>query len=161
MTQRLCAIFASTSACVLNPFISRMTHRALPMAMSGVSSVVALLVACTLGRARCGRRRGRLGGCCAARGWHNDTPGGPRAARGGPSPIFRLGDVRPVAWRANGTARQALTARAMLVLADRGSGSVRDRAAARPYWHGPFGPRRADRRGRLLLGSHGGEETLG
>ena len=47
------------------------------------------------------------------------------------------------------------------MLADRGSGSVRDRAAARPYWHGPFGPRRADRRGRLLLGSHGDEELLG
>ena len=86
---------------------------------------------------------------------------GPAPPAGGPSPVFGFGGVRPVAWRTNGAARQALTARAMLVLVDRGPGSVRDRAAARPYGHGPVGPRRADRRGRLLLGSHGDEETLG
>ena len=44
--------------------------------------------------------------------------------------------MRPVAWRANGAARQALTARAMLVFADRGPGPVRDRPTARPHWHG-------------------------
>ena len=85
---------------------------------------------------------------------------GPRRLRG-PSSVFGSGDVRPVSWRPNDAARQALTARAMLVLADRGSGSVCDRAAARSRWHGPFGSRRADRRGRLLLGRHGDEELLG
>ena len=69
--------------------------------------------------------------------------------------------MRPIAWRTNDAALQALTARAMLVLAARGSGSVRDRPAARPHWHGPFISRRADRRDRLLLGSHGDEELLG
>ena len=96
-TQQLRAIFTSTSAGMLNSFVLRTMHRALPTAVSGVFSVVTLLVARTLGRARCGRRRGRLRGCCAARGWHNDTPGGPRAACGGPSSVFGLGSVRPVA----------------------------------------------------------------
>ena len=48
--QRLRAIFASTSAGMLDS-IPRTMHRALPTAVSGVSSVVALLVARTLGRA--------------------------------------------------------------------------------------------------------------
>ena len=159
--QRLRAIFASTSAGMLASFVPQMMHRALPTAVPRVTGVVTLLVAHTMGRARSGRRRGRLGGCCAARGWHNDTPGGPRAACGGPSSVFGSGDVRPVVWRANDAARQALTARAMLVLADRGPGPVRDRSTARPHRHGPFGSQRADRRGRLLLRSHGDEELLG
>ena len=73
--------------------------------------------------------------------WGPATWRSSRTACGGPTPIFEFGGVRPIAWRMNGAARQALTARAMLVLADRGPGSVRDRAAARPYWHGPFDPR--------------------
>ena len=139
MTQRLHAIFASTSAGMLDSFIPRTTHRALPTAVSGVSSAVELLVARTLGRARCGRQRGRLGGCCAARGWHNDTLGGPRATCGGPGSVFGFGGVRPVVSRTNDAARQALATRAMLVLAGHASGSVRDRSAARPHWYGPSG----------------------
>ena len=91
--QRLRAIFASTSAGMLDSFVPRTMHRALPTAVSRVTGVVTLLVAHTMGRARSGRRRGRLGGCCAARRWHNDTPGGPRAACGGPSSVFGSGDV--------------------------------------------------------------------
>ena len=53
---------------------------------------------------------------------------------------MRLGDVRPVAWHANGATRQALTARAMLVLVDRGPGSVGDRAAARRTGTGRSAP---------------------
>ena len=161
MTQRRRAIFASTSAGMLNSFIPRTTHRALPTAVSRVTGMMTMLVAHTRGRAHSGRRRGHLGGCCAARGRHNDTPGGPRAVCGGPNPVFGLGGVRPVAWRTNGAARQALTARAMLVLADRGSGPVRDRSTARLHRDGLFGSQRADRRGRLLLRSHGDEELLG
>ena len=160
-TQWLHAIFVSTSTGMLNSFVPRTTHRALPTAVPRVTGVVTLLVAHTMGRSRCGRRAGHPGGRCAARGWHNDIPGGPRAACGGPSSVFGSGDVRPVVWRANDAARQALTARAMLVLAGRGSGSVRDRPAARPHWHGPFGSRRADRCDHLHLGSHGDEELLG
>ena len=133
MTQRLRAIFASTLAAMLTSSVPRVMHRNLPTAASGVTSMVALLVAHTLGRARRGRRCRPLGGCCAARRWHNATPGGPRAACGGPSPVFGFCGVRPVVWCTNGAARQALTARAMLVLAGRGSGSVRDRPAARPH----------------------------
>ena len=139
--QRLRAIFASASASVLNPFILRMTHRALPTAVPRVTSVVTLLVAHTMGRARGGRRCGRLGGRCAARRWHNDTPGGPRAACGGPSSVFGFGGVRPVVSRTNDAARQALTARAMWVFAGRASASVRDRPTTRPHWYGPSGSR--------------------
>ena len=89
-TQRLRAIFASTSAGMLNSFVPRTTHRALPMAVSRVTGVVTLLVAHTMGRVRSGRRRGHLGGCCAACGWHNDTPRGPCAACGGPAPSLDL-----------------------------------------------------------------------
>ena len=128
MIQRLCAIFASTSADTLNSFILRTTHMALPTAVPRVTGVVTLLVAHTMGRARSGRRRGRLGGRRAAWGWHDDTPGGPHAACGGPSSVFGSGDVRPVVWRANNAARQALNARAMLVLADRGPGPEIGRA---------------------------------
>ena len=158
-TQRLRAIFASASTGVLNPFILRTTHRALPTAVPRVTGVVMLLVAHTMGRAHSGRRRGCLGGRCAAWGWHNDTPGGPCATCGGPSSVFGSGDERPVVWRANDAARQALTARAMLVLADRGPGPVRDWFTARPHRHGPFGSQRTDRRGRLLLGGHGDDEV--
>ena len=161
MAWRLRAVFASTSAGMLASFVPRMMHMTLPTAASRVSSMVALLVVRTLGRARHGRRRRRLGSRCAAHGWHDAALGGPRAACGGPSPVFGIGDAWPVVWRTNNATRQALTARAMLVLAGRGSGSVRDRPAARPHWHGPFGSRRADRRDRLLLGSHGNEELLG
>ena len=56
----------------------------------------------------------------------------PPAGGGGASTVFGSGDVRPVVWRANDAARQALTAMAMLVLVDRGPGPVRDQAAARP-----------------------------
>ena len=58
-------------------------------------------------------------------------------------------------------ARQALTARPMLVLVDRDPGPVRDRSTARLHRDGLFGSQRADRRGRLLLRSHGDEELLG
>ena len=139
MAQWLCAIFASTSAGMLASFVSQMMRMTLPTAVSGVSSVVALLVARTLGRAHCGRRRGRLGGCYAARGWHNDIPGGPRAACRGPSPVLGFGDARPIVWRTNDAARQALTARAMRVFAGRASASVRDCPATRLHWYGPFG----------------------
>ena len=122
MAWRLCAISASTSAGMLASFVLRMMHGTLPTVASGVTSVVTLLVAHTLGRARRGRRRMRLGGCCAARRWHGATPGGPRAACGGPSSVFGFGGVRPVVLRTNDAARQALTARAMLVLAGRASG---------------------------------------
>ena len=161
MTQRLRAIFASTSAGMLNSFIPRTMHMALPTTVSGVTGVVMLLAAHTVGRACSGRRRGRPGGCCATRRGHSDRPGGPRVACGGPSPVFGSGDVWPVVRHAYDAARQALTARVVLLLADRGPGPVRDRRTARPHWHGPFGSQRADRRGRLLLGSHGDEETLG
>ena len=161
MAQWLRAIFASTSASVLNPFILRMTHRALPTAVPSVTNVVTLLGAHTMGRARGGRRCGHLGGRCAARRWHNDTPGGPRAACGGPYSVFGSGDVRPVVWHANDAARQALTTKAMLVLPDRGPGPVCDRSTARPHRHGPLSSQRADRRGRLLLRSHGDKELLG
>ena len=60
----------------------------------------------------------------------------------------------------NGAALQALTAWEMLVLVDRGLGPIRDWSTARPHWHGPFGSQRADRRGCLLLRSHGDEELL-
>ena len=139
MAQRLRAIFASASASMLDSFVPQTMHMALSTVVSGVSSVVALLVAHILGRARCGRRRRRLGGCCAARGWHSDTPGGPRAACVGPSSVFGFDGVRSVAWRTNDASCHAMTARAMLVLANCGSGPVRDRPAARPHWHGPFG----------------------
>ena len=43
MTQRLRAIFASASAGVLNPFILRMMHGALPTAVLRVTNVVTLL----------------------------------------------------------------------------------------------------------------------
>ena len=86
---------------------------------------------------------------------------GPAPPAGGPGSVFGSGGVRPVVSRTNDAARQALTAGAMLVLAGRGSGSVRDQPAASPHWHGPFSSRRADRRDRLLLGSHGDEELLG
>ena len=69
--------------------------------------------------------------------------------------------VWPVALRTNDAAGQALTARVMLVLAGRASGSVLDRPAARTHWYGPPSPRRTDRRGRLFLASHGDEEPLG
>ena len=46
-TQRLRAIFASTSAGMLNSFVPRTMHRALPTAVSGVFSMVMLLVART------------------------------------------------------------------------------------------------------------------
>ena len=161
MTQRLRAIFTSASPSVLNPFILRAMHMALPTAVPRVTNVVTLLGAHTMGRARSGRRCGRLGGRCAARRWHNDTPGGPRAACGGPSSVFRSGDVWPVVWCMNDATRQALTTRAMLVLVDRSPGPVRDRSTARPHRHGPFGSQRADRHGRLLLRSHGDEELLG
>ena len=119
-TQRLRAIFASTSAGMLNSFIPWTTHRALPTAVPRVTNVVTLLGVHTMGRARGGRRCERLGGRCAARRWHNDTPGGPRAASGGPSSVFGSGGVRPIVWGANDAARQALTAWAMLVFADCG-----------------------------------------
>ena len=85
-TQRLRAIFTCASASVLNPFILRMTHRALPTTVPRVTNVVTLLGAHTMGRTRGGRRCGRPGGRCAAQGWHSNTPGGPRAASGGPAP---------------------------------------------------------------------------
>ena len=161
MAQRLRAIFASTSAGMLVSFVPQMMHRTLPTVASGVSSMVALLIARTLGRARRGRRRRRLGSRRTADGWHDAVLGGPRAACGGPSRVFRFGGVRLIVRRTNDAARQALTARAMLVLANRGPGPVRDRSTARPHRHGPFGSQRADRRGRLLLRSHGDEEQLG
>ena len=83
------------------------------------------------------------------------------APPGGASSVFGFGDMRPVVLHMNDAARQALTARAMLVFAGRASGYVRDRPTARPRWHEPFGSQRADRRGHLLLGSHGDEELLG
>ena len=67
MAQRLRAIFASASGGMLNRFIPRMTHRALPTAVPRVAGVATLFVAYTMGRARCVRRRGCLGGCCTAR----------------------------------------------------------------------------------------------
>ena len=161
MIQRLRAIFASTSAGMLNSFILWTTHRALPTAVPRVTGVVTLLCAHTMESARNGRRCGRLGGRCAARRWHNDTPGGPRAACGGSGSVFGSGDVWPVVWRVNDGTRRALTAWAMLVLADRGLGPVRDRSTGRPHRHGPFGSQRSDRRGRFLLRSHGDEELLG
>ena len=48
----------------------------------------------------------------------------------------------------------------MWVFAGRASASVCDRPTTRPHWYGPFGPRRADRCDRLLLGSHGDGELL-
>ena len=83
MAQRLCAILASTSAGMLNSFVPRTTHMALPTAVSRVTGVVTLLVVHNLVRARCGRWSGRLGGRRATRGWYGDTPGGSRAACGG------------------------------------------------------------------------------
>ena len=90
-------IFASTSAGVLNPFILRTTHGALPMVVPRVSNAVTLLDAHIMGRARSGRRRGHLGGCYAARRWHNNTPGGPSTACGGAQ--LRLWIRRRVAGR--------------------------------------------------------------
>ena len=116
---------------MLASFVPQMMHMTLPTVAPGVSCVMALLVARTLVRARCGRRRRRLGSLRATRRWHDAAPGGPRAACGAPRPVFGFGDARPVVWRMNDAARQALTTRAMLVLAGRGSGSVRDRPAAR------------------------------
>ena len=87
--------------------------------------------------------------------------GGTTTLLEGGSSVFGFGGTRPVVWRANDAPRQALTAWAMLVLADRGPGPVRDRSTARPHRHGPFGSQRADRRGHLLLGSHGDKELLG
>ena len=76
MAQRPRAIFASTSAGMLNSFIPRTTHRALPTAVSRVTGVVTLLDAHTMGRARCGRRGGRLGGRRATRRGYSDAAGG-------------------------------------------------------------------------------------
>ena len=104
---------------MLASLVPQMMRRTLPTVVSGVTGVVTLLVAHTLGRARCGHWGGRLGGRRAARRWHNDIPGGPHAACGGPSSVFVSGDVRPVVWHANDAARQALTARGMLVFAAR------------------------------------------
>ena len=56
--QRLCAIFASTSAGMLNSFISRTAHRAPPTAVSRVTGVVTLLVAHTVGVKTGGSRVG-------------------------------------------------------------------------------------------------------
>ena len=160
MAQRLRAIFASTSAGMLASFVPQMMHRTLPTAASGVSSVVALLIAHTLGGARCGRRGGRLGGRRAARGWHGDAPGGPRAACGGPNSVSGFCGMWPVVSRTDDAARQALAAKAVWVFASRASASVRDRPTTRLHWYGPFGPRRTDRCDRLLFGSHGDEELL-
>ena len=96
----------------------------LPTAASRVTGVVTLLVAHNLGRAHCGRRSGRLGGRCAARGWYGDAPGGSRTVCGGPSSVSGFRSVWPVALHTNDATRQALTARAMLVLTARASGSV-------------------------------------
>ena len=104
-TLRVPAIFASTSASMLNSFVPRTTHRALPTAVPRGNGVVTLRVAHTMGRARSGRRCGRPGGRGTARRWHNDTHEGPRAACGGSSSVFGSGDVRPVVWRANDAAR--------------------------------------------------------
>src|SRR4051812_16330516 len=93
MAQRLCAIFASASVCMLDSFVPRTMHRALPTAVSGVSSVVVLLVARTLGRARCGRRRRRGRPWVAQRhSWM-----APRRLRG-PSSAFGFGGVRSVGY---------------------------------------------------------------
>ena len=93
MTQRLRAIFASASASVLNPFILRMTHRALPTAVPRVTIVVTLRGAHTMGRT-CGGCRCRCpGGRRAARSRHNDAPGGPRATCGRPSSVLGSGDM--------------------------------------------------------------------
>ena len=93
MAQRLPAIFASTSAGMLDSFVPWTMHGALPTAVSRVTGVVTLLVTHTMGRARCGRRGGHLGGCRAAHGWYGGDPGGPRAAYGGPNSVFGSGDV--------------------------------------------------------------------
>ena len=55
MTQRLRAIFSSTSAGMLNSVIPRTTHMALPTAVTRVASMVTLFVVHTMGRARGGR----------------------------------------------------------------------------------------------------------
>ena len=81
MTQRLRTIFTSASVSVLNPLILSMTDRALPTAVSRVTGVVTLLVVHNLGRVRCGRWGGPLGGRRAARGWHGDALGGSRWSR--------------------------------------------------------------------------------
>ena len=104
-TQRLRAIFASASAGVLNPFILRTTHGALPTAVPRVTNTVTLLDAHTMGRACCGRRGGCLGGRCAACRRHSDAPGGPRVACGGPNPVFGSSGMRLVVWRTNDAAR--------------------------------------------------------
>ena len=89
-TQRLRAIFASTSAGMLTYFVPQMTHMTLPMVVSRVTGVVTLLVAHNLGRARRGRRCRRLGSRRAARGWNDAALEGPAPPAGGPAPSLDL-----------------------------------------------------------------------
>ena len=96
MAPRPRAIFASTSAGMLASFVPQMMLMTLPTAASGVSSVVALLVARTLGRAHHGRWRSHLGSRRTAHGRHDAALGGPRAACGGPGSVFGLGGARLV-----------------------------------------------------------------
>ena len=83
MALRLCAIFASASACMLAFCVPQTRHKILPTAAPKVTSVVMLLVAHNLGRAHHGHWRRRLGGRRTARRWHGAALGGPRAACGG------------------------------------------------------------------------------
>ena len=59
---RLCTIFASTSACMLAPFVLRRKRRTLTTAAPRVTSRAALLITHNLRRARRGRRCWCLGG---------------------------------------------------------------------------------------------------
>src|SRR4051812_41862936 len=78
-----------------------------------------------------------------------------------PSSVFGSGGMGPIVWCTNDAARQVPTAWVVLVFTARGRSPARAGSAARRHGHEPFGPQRADRRGRLLLRGHGDEEPLG
>ena len=160
-TPRSHAVFTSASASGQVFYVPGVALGALPVATPGIFGMIMPFIARCLGGAHCWRRRGSLGGPRIAFGRGGSNLGRPCATRGGPGSVFGFGGVCSVVSRTNDAARQALAARAMRVFVSHASAAVRDRPTTLPHWYGPFGPRRADRRGRLLLGSHGGEETLG
>ena len=80
---------------MLASFVLRVMHVTLPTAVPGVPSMVALLVARTLARARRERRRRRLGGRRATHRWHGAALGGPRATCWGPAPSLYLAVCGP------------------------------------------------------------------
>ena len=135
-------------------------HGTLPRVAPRVTSKAAMLIAHDLRRAHRGRRCWCLGGRRAAVWWHDDAPGGSRAACGGGHSVSGARDAWLIAWRMNDAPPQAWTARMMWMFAGRATGSLRDWPATGPCRYQPDSGR-TDHRGRLLLRSHGDEEQLG